>query len=256
MNAPTDPTIVAASSTKESRESFFSRYPWIVYVAPLALFMLVTSLEPTPPSAEAAGWLDYWAYPWVYTAKIAIVLSAMVLVSSVYRQVPFRVGPWAVPVGMVGALIWIALCRLHVEDNLGVTAWLGGGSRSSFNPFEQLADTPAWAWAFLAIRFFGLIVVVPVVEEFFLRGFLMRFFVQQRWWEVPLGTVNTVAVVVGTLVPMAMHPGELVAAAVWFSMITLLLVRTRNIWDCVVAHGVTNAGLGAYALWSGDWSLL
>jgi uncharacterized protein len=98
--------------------------------------------------------------------------------------------------------------------------------------------------------------VVPVIEEFFLRGFLMRLVVENDWWKVPFGKVTVVAVMVGTAVPMMMHPGELLAAAVWFSMITCLMVKTRNIWDCVVAHSLTNLVLGIYVVTTGTWRLM
>jgi len=53
-----------------------------------------------------------------------------------------------------------------------------------------------------------------------------------------------------------MHPGELLAAGVWFSMVSGLMARTKNIWDCVVAHAVTNGMLGAWAIYSGQWHFL
>jgi membrane protease YdiL (CAAX protease family) len=62
--------------------------------------------------------------------------------------------------------------------------------------------------------------------------------------------------VAGTVIPMLTHPGELLAAAIWFSMITWLMIRTRNIWDCVAAHGVTNLMLFVFAVFSDDWSLM
>ena len=46
---------------------------------------------------------------------------------------------------------------------------------------------PNWMWQFLAIRFFGLVVVVPIVEEFFVRGFLIRYVDDPDWDEQPLG---------------------------------------------------------------------
>ena len=55
---------------------------------------------------------------------------------------------------------------------------------------------------------------------------------------------------------MLMHPGELFAAAVWFSMVTWLMLRTRNIWDCVAAHAVTNGLLGAYVITTGEWQFM
>jgi CAAX prenyl protease-like protein len=109
--------------------------------------------------------------------------------------------------------------------------------------------------AFLAVRFAALAVIVPVVEEFFLRGFLMRFFTKAEWWTVPLGTVTTGSAIVATVYAVLSHPSESMAALVWFTMITLLYARTRNLWDCVVAHGVTNAMLGCYILIWKDWTL-
>ena len=64
--------------------------------------------------------------------------------------------------------------------------------------------------------------------------------VDRDWWQVPFGKVNSLAVVLGTAIPMLAHPAKLLAAAVWFSLITWLMVRTRNIWDCVAAHALTN----------------
>ena len=44
-------------------------------------------------------------------------------------------------------------------------------------------------------------------------------------------------------------------AVVWFAMITCLMVKTRNLWDCVVAHAVTNLLLGIYVMKTGAWAL-
>jgi hypothetical protein len=43
-------------------------------------------------------------------------------------------------------------------------------------------------------------------------------------------------------------------AIVWGLMVALLLVRTRSLGACIIAHAVTNLLLGAYVLWTGDWS--
>jgi CAAX prenyl protease-like protein len=95
---------------------------------------------------------------------------------------------------------------------------------------------------------------VPIIEEFFLRGFLMRFVVTHDWWNVSFGRITPLAVLVGTLFPVLTHPEKL-AALVWFSLITVLMVRTRNIWDCVAAHAITNLLLGLYVVGFGRWHL-
>ena len=97
------------------------------------------------------------------------------------------------------------------------------GDRPAYNPLEALKATPAWAYTFLAIRFLGLALVVPIIEEFFLRGFLMRFVQDDQWWQVPFGKVTPLAVVVGTAVPMLMHPAELAGR--------LRLVQPRHLAD-------------------------
>ncbi len=267
----------AASEQLRGRAALLAKHRWVAFLLPMIVFMLVGSLEPKPPedesmdssTAQPAAVADdegilpqvpYRYYPLVYTAKIALTLAAMIFVLPGYRQFPLRVSPLAVAVGVIGVVVWVGLCWLDLERKLLVPLGLGSivdvGARSAFNPLQQLRGNPAWAWGFLAIRFFGLVAVVAVMEEFFLRGFLMRFVVDADWWNVSFGKVNAAAVAVGTLVPMAMHPAELLAAAAWFSMITWLMIRTRNIWDCVVAHAITNLLLGIYVVSFGQWHLM
>jgi hypothetical protein len=53
-----------------------------------------------------------------------------------------------------------------------------------------------------------------------------------------------------------MHPQEALAALVWFSMVTWLMVRTRSIGDCILAHATTNLTMAVYVVNSGDWWLM
>jgi len=213
---------------------------------------------------EDAGWFNldipYSAYPLVYSLKIALVIAAMLFVLPGYRQFPWRFSPLSIAVGVVGVVLWVGICHLQLEQKLlskiGLGSLLGLGQRSAFNPLVELAANPLQAYGFLAIRFLGLALIVPVIEEFFLRGFVMRLVIHENWPAVPFGTVNAAAIAAGTFVPMLMHPGELIAAGVWFSLVTLLMIRTRNIWDCVVAHGVTNLLLGVYVVTFNQWQLM
>src|SRR5271169_6242841 len=159
------------------------KHRWLIFVLPMAVYMLIGSIEPSRSSAGgkllglAISPAAYdLAYPLVYTLKIALTLAAMALVLPGYRQFRRPPGFLAVLVGAVGIVVWVGLW--HLSNLLGLTAlldyWLGSHPRPAFDPLGQLSATPAWAWTFLAIRFFGLAVVVPVIEEFFLRGFLMR----------------------------------------------------------------------------------
>src|SRR5262249_4654313 len=200
---------------------------------PMAVFMLVGSLEPTPPAgageAASTSWLDlgieYRHYPIVYAVKIALVVAAMGFVWPGYQQYARRVSWLGLAVGVVGAAAWIGLATWQrgwmpaLAERTGIGWFKSLGQRSAFNPMHEI-EQPALAYAFLAVRLFGLALVVPMIEEFFLRGFVMRFVMSDRWWEVPFGTVSRAAVIAGTLVPVLMHPQEAVAALVWFSAVT------------------------------------
>jgi uncharacterized protein len=275
--APADP---APASTWRGR--LFGRHPWLPFVLPFLVFAAFTTLEPLPSSPPSAGVamdgddasrahdsaapgasgiaIPYRYYPLIYGLKIAATAAAVVFVWPVFGSFQGRVRPLALVVGAAGVVIWIGLCELQLEpllwSQLGWETIAESGGRSRYNPWAELGDWPMLAGAFLLLRFVGLVGVVPLIEEFFLRGFLMRFVMSDRWWEVPFGQVNRTAVLSGTLVPMMMHPGELLAAAVWFSLLTWLMVRTRNIWDCVAAHAVTNLLLGLYAVTWNQWHFL
>ena len=242
--------------------NYLANNPWVVFGLPLAVFAAVNALEPTPEKPfELFGWsIDYSRYPVVYLVKILLTMVAIALVWPGYRQFPWRLSALAPLVGLVGGVIWIGLCKLGLASRLFGAVGLGWltdtGTRSAFNPLDHWSDQPALAYAFLALRFWGLAVIVPVIEEFFLRGLVMRYFLAHEWWKVPFGAISPTAILAGTLVPIAMHPlSELLAVIVWFSMVTWLMKKTRNIWDCIVAHAVTNAMIGVWVLASGDWFL-
>ena len=219
--------------------------------------------DETPSKANWFGFsIPRQYYPVVYTTKIVLTLGVVLWFFPVYRQWPLQVSPLAVGVGVVGVLIWIGCCWLNLEGMLvgwlgeehWAISWLGLGERPSYNPLQALSDSPNLKYGFLAIRFFGLALLVPIIEEAFLRAFLMRFVMHDNWTEIPFGVVNRMAVIVGVLLPVLYHPEKL-AALLWFSLVTWLMVRTKNFWDCVVAHMVTNLLLGIYVVTTGAWQL-
>ena len=110
-------------------------------------------------------------------------------------------------------------------------------------------------YGFLTIRLLGLCLVIPIAEEFFARGFLIRYIEDIDWDQIPIGEVTWKGLA-GILAYGAMtHPGEVVAALAWFGLITWMFLKTKNIWDCVVAHAVTNALLAVFVITTNTWEL-
>ena len=183
----------------------------------------------------------------------------MWFVRAAYRRVPWKWNSSSLVYGLCGGLLWILVCRLGLESRLltaiGRADWIDATARAAFDPFTTFHGSPSGLAAFLGVRLTGLVLVVPIIEEFFVRGFLMRFFLTADWWTIPLGTVTLASAVAATAYGVLAHPAEWIAALVWFSLITLLYARTRNLWACVVAHAVTNGMLGLYILLWHDWAL-
>jgi hypothetical protein len=112
--------------------------PWVVFLLPLVVYLVVGSFEPPPPAQDgaepAAAWFDlgvrYEHYPWIYGAKILLTAGAVVAVARGYP--PRRaIHPLAIVVGVVGLVAWVALAHFQrwlvaALDIEQVTSWLGG----------------------------------------------------------------------------------------------------------------------------------
>ena len=127
--------------------------------------------------------------------------------------------------------------------------------RVAFDPYEVLGAGTMGFWIFLIVRMVGLVVLTPLAEELFLRGFFLRFLTDEKWWELPIGKLSGFAIAMAAVYGIATHPGEAIAAAVWFTLVTWLSIRTKSFGACVAAHAITNALLGVYILVAQDWTL-
>ena len=83
----------------------------------------------------------------------------------------------------------------------------------------------------------------------------MRAFEADDWPSLSLTQIGRNGLIIGTVYGVATHPGEFIAAALWFSLVSWLMVKTGKFWNCVLAHAVTNLILGLYVCASGQWHL-
>lgn len=242
---------VAAESTAQPTAG--SAPAWM-YLAPMAVFMLLSSLEGSLPRGNN-GPHPTW-YPLFYGFKMAAVVAALALGRKALRDLK----PWpgstaialAVGIGIAVAVGWIGLERFvpyhALERALLPESW-SKGARQAFDPFVL---APAGRYAFLAARFFGLVLLVPLMEELFWRSFLVRWLIDPEFQRVPIGKVTPMAAVLTSVLFAAAHPEWLPALLTGFAWIGLLW-KTKSISACAVSHAVANLGLGLYVLKSGDW---
>ena len=230
--------------------------PWLTCLVPFAVFLGLGSVEPTATDGGSLGLLgiEYEHYPVIYAIRLAITLGLVARVlPNLYRLVG-RPTWWPPLVGFALVVPWVGLTML--QHKLGWGEW--GGVRAGYNPFapENIGPDSPWAWAFLAVRFVGLVVVVPIVEELFVRGMLMRYVIRENFWLVPFATLTAASFIGCMLYAVLSHPGEAIAAVGWFGVVSVIAATTKKPIDCILCHATTNLALGLYVLVTGEWWLM
>lgn len=230
--------------------------PWLTCVAPLGLFLAVGLMEPSASGGGLAELLGITSasYPIAYAIRLAATVALLAKVWPQARAWLGRPTWWPPLLGFALVVPWVVLTTLQQR-----AGWsFEGGGRSGYNPFlaEHLGPDSPWAWAYLAVRGLGLVVVVPIVEELFVRGFLMRYVIREEFWQVPFAMLTTASATVCMVYAVASHPGEAIAAAGWFAVLSGVAAATRKPIDCILCHATTNLALGAYVLATGEWWLV
>lgn len=227
--------------------------PWAACVVPYAVFIAGSILEPLPSGGGLAGALGipYSVYPAVYAVRIAATLAALAWVGRPLAAWLGRPSWWPPLLGLALVVPWVALAVMQREAGWATLL----GERSAFDPFTAFGAGTATAWGFLALRLVGLVVVVSIVEELFLRGFVMRYVVNEQFWKVPFGLLVPASAAACAAYAALTHPAEAVAAVGWFAVVSGIAAATRKPIDAILAHAATNLALGLYVVTTGTWWL-
>jgi CAAX prenyl protease-like protein len=217
---------------------------WL-YILPLVGFLALTALEDKVPKGPGGSPDPSW-FVGAYALKMVVVTGLMWFCRASLRDL--RPLPSAanialsVAVGVAVIVAWVGL-----DGHYPAFGFLG--KRSAFDPGTLPAGP---RWAFIILRFYGLVLLVPPMEELFYRSFLMRWIVDPDFTKVPIGKVTPAGLAVTTVLFGASHPEWLPAvltALAW----GWLLARTRSVSACVISHATANLALGVYVLATGDW---
>jgi len=226
-------------SPVESHPSAYKAHvlPFFLFIGFLAVVQFVGML------GEGTGvpWLADPKY-WIYPLQTAICAGALVYFWKCYD---FGKVSWLVTVvaALLSLGIWIS------------PQWLFGAAprTDGFNPSE-VGDDP-WLVGFTLIaRFARLVIVVPLVEEIFWRGFLQRYLVNEKFTSVKFGTYTHLSFfgVAGAF--MLVHsPSDWPAAIATGVLFGWVAVKTKSLLACVIAHAMTNLGLGIYIVMTKQW---
>jgi CAAX prenyl protease-like protein len=223
------------------------------------------SSKPTSPPAKTTGSDSLaWCAPFVvfvalrwlpirpeWLAPLRFAMVALTLVVFSRRVIRLRpIAPVAsLALGAAVFVVWIApdLLWPHYRDLPLFDNSMVGAAHSSL-PVRLRSNL-----FFIAVRVVESGVLVPIVEELFWRGWLMRWLIRSDFLSVPPGTYTAFSFWSVVVLFAAEHGpywdvGLLAGVAYCWCML-----RTRSLADCIVAHSVTNAALAVYVLVSGQW---
>ena len=218
------------------------------YVLPFAVFMGFVFLGGHFPDL----------FPYMYAARAVIVGLLLCYLWKFFTRISWSHWQLGVLVGVVGIVQWVGMESLLIQwrqtlDPATPFGWiihntsLMSVTETGFVIPEEIPN-PLWMWLFILVRIAGASLVVPVMEELFWRDWLWRNLAAPTNFKLmKVGEYDRSSFWLIPLIFALVHV-QWLTAVVWALMIAWLLVKTRSIGACIIAHAVTNFLLGVYVL--------
>lgn len=202
----------------------------LALLAPFALLMTARIIGAM--AGDGAHWIPV----------IATLLPAAALIH--YRKaLRSMFGPLTLEPALIGFIVgafWIV--TEPASYDVGHGWWL-------------MAQSPTAAGLWIALRFLGFALIVPLAEELAFRGYLHRALVNRHFDQAAPAAFSWAAFIVTSLLFGAMH-GRWLAGALAGAAFALTLYRSKSLTGPVVAHAVANGTIAIYAVALQEWALL
>lgn len=187
------------------------------YVLPFVVYAFSIPLATTP------------SLMMVRVAGIALLL----LYFHPFYQFKLKVDTLSIMVGALIAVLWVGLEGFYPQM----------GSSSSFIPTNMEE---------LVTRLFLFILIAPVIEEFFVRNFLARYLLNQKWQKVPLGKFSAMSFLI-TVAFFGLSHNRWLPGIITGILLNWLIMKQKNMNSVIVAHGTANLLLAIYILYTQSW---
>ena len=208
----------------------------LAYTLPFAIFIALLALNTVLP-------VPVWVRFAIPAASI-LAVSRGVLKSDKLRQ-PLL----SALLGLVVFVIWVGPDYLFPNYH---HFWLFSngivGHPAAATPPADQHNT-----AFLVWRILVSVVAVPILEELFWRGWMMRWLIDRPFTKVPLGTYNVQAFWIVAALFATEHGSYWDVGLVTGAIYNWWMVRTKSLWSCILMHAVTNAALAWYVITRNQW---
>ena len=208
------------------------------YIAPFLAFVGIMALERLIPLPAQ----------WLYPMRFLIVSAIIGVLSWPYLSFRPSAPAASIVVGVAVFAIWVAPDLLfgYRHHWLFQNALMGSAASS-------MAPGLRTNLGFLLLRSVSSALLIPILEELFWRGWMMRWLIDNNFLKVPLGAYLPSAFWIVAVLFASEHGSYWEVGLIAGIVYNWWLIRTRNLADCILAHGVTNAVLCAYVVATGQW---
>ncbi|MFZ5574891.1 MAG: CAAX prenyl protease-related protein [Pseudomonadota bacterium] len=215
--------------------------PIFVRSLPFGLYIAFLAIEGLLP-----GWAPGFDVRWLYPVKVGFVAFALAVLWRHYAELE----AWRLSARQVLLSVVVGLAVLGLWVSLDADWMLLGEVGEGFNPADEAGRID---WVLVAFRIAGAALVVPLMEELFWRSFIQRWVQQSDFLSLDPAKIGLRALFIASALFAIEH-------LQWFAGLIAglaygwLYIRTRNLWAPILAHAVTNGGLGAYVVVTRQWS--
>lgn len=208
----------------------------------MGAFLLLLALSSFTKNLGSAFWLSSASY-WVYPLQVLVCGAVLAWFWKEYEFGPWRRPIFTLAIGVAVLVIWIS-----PQAFFGFTP-----RRVGFDP-NVFAGQPLPYWGTVMMRFLRLVIIVPLIEEIFWRGFLLRYLIDERFERAPFGTFSWLSfLVVSAAFALEHSMADWAAAFITGMLYNAVAYRTRSLTACVIVHAVTNLLLGLWIMRTGQW---
>lgn len=196
--------------------------PVVARLLPFAIFMFSALLAQVLSQSPGV----------VYPARVLLMVAVLAVFLPIYVRLPWRIDPVAAGIGVLIGVAWV-LVPVPPADSA---------------PYGTLSGTMLVAW--FVLRGIGTVLLVPVIEELFFRGYL------ERLLSIGSGMLWSVFSAVVTSALFAALHDRWAEAFVAGLLLSWVMRRRGNICDAIIAHAIANAVVFAGALLTGNLAII
>ena len=151
--------------------------------------------------------------------------------------------------GFVVFLFWVL--PEVVFDKL--PSWYYMGELNVFNPYIAYNGNLVLAVSFIVVRLIGAVIIAPVVEELFVRSFLMRLLIDNDFEKVKIGTYTLLSFIV-TVVFFGFNHVRWIQGLLSAIIFNIYLYYKKDIFAVIQAHAWTNWFLAVFVLTTSSYA--